>query len=64
MYAGFILLNTGIGITLHSVYSLIWAGLIIIIQYVGAIREERRLMGWSEKEYEDYGTRVNRDKGE
>jgi divalent metal cation (Fe/Co/Zn/Cd) transporter/protein-S-isoprenylcysteine O-methyltransferase Ste14 len=58
MYAGFILINMGIGIGLHSVYTLAWAAVATIIQFISASLEERKLFKWFGREFEEYAARV------
>jgi len=41
-------------IGLYSGYSLIWAGLVVLVQLLGAVREDRRLSRWFGPEYRDY----------
>jgi protein-S-isoprenylcysteine O-methyltransferase Ste14/Co/Zn/Cd efflux system component len=60
MYTGMILINMGIGIGLHSGYSLASAGLVTIVQLASASREERKLLGWFGREFRDYRDRVKR----
>jgi len=58
MYTAFILINMGIGIGLHSVYTLAWAGLVLLLQSVNAYLEERRLAKWFGAEFRDYAAEV------
>ncbi|MEJ2628630.1 MAG: cation transporter, partial [bacterium] len=60
MYAGLTLINLGIGIGLHSVYTLAWAGLAIMFRIVSALVEERKLMDWFGEEYKEYRNRVKK----
>lgn len=60
MYTGLILINLGIGIGLHSVYTLSWAGISMIIRIVSVFVEERKLKKWFGKEYQGYTKRVKR----
>jgi protein-S-isoprenylcysteine O-methyltransferase Ste14/Co/Zn/Cd efflux system component len=60
MYTGFILVNMGIGVGLHSVYTLAWAALATILQLVGAALEERKLEKWFGLEFREYEARVKR----
>jgi protein-S-isoprenylcysteine O-methyltransferase Ste14/Co/Zn/Cd efflux system component len=60
MYTGFILINMSIGIGLHSVYTLGWAAVATIIQFIGVFFEERKLLKWFGKEFTEYTSRVER----
>ncbi len=60
MYTGLILINMGIGIGLHSVYSLAWAAAVTTVQLTSAFLEERRLSDWFGREFRDYAGRVKR----
>jgi protein-S-isoprenylcysteine O-methyltransferase Ste14/DNA-binding PadR family transcriptional regulator len=60
MYAGLILIDLGIGIWLHSVYTLAWAGLSIIFRLVSARVEERKLAEWFGQEYKEYRKQVKK----
>jgi len=60
MYTGLILINLGIGIALHSVYTLAWAGIAMIMRIVNALLEERKLKKWFGNEYQEYSNRVKR----
>jgi protein-S-isoprenylcysteine O-methyltransferase Ste14 len=60
MYTGIILINMGIGIGLHSVYTLAWAGLVMILCLFRASQEERKLLGWFGKRFETYASEVKR----
>jgi len=60
MYTGLILINLGIGIGLHSIYTLAWAGIAMIIRVVNALLEEKKLTEWFGKEYKKYTHQVKR----
>jgi protein-S-isoprenylcysteine O-methyltransferase Ste14 len=60
MYAGLILINLGIGIGLHSVYTLAWAAVAIIFRLVSALVEEGKLMEWFGREYKNYKAQVKK----
>jgi len=60
MYAGMCLTSLGVGIGLHSMYVLAWAGISIIIRIFSAVYEERKLNAWFEKEYLKYKETVPR----
>lgn len=60
MYTGIILINMGIGIGLHSVYTLAWAGLAMILCLFSASLEERKLSEWFGKKFEAYAAEVKR----
>ncbi|MBN1273655.1 MAG: cation transporter [Candidatus Aminicenantes bacterium] len=60
MYAGILLINMGIGIGLHSVYTLAWAGMVLFIQYFSVRLEEKKLSQWFARDYEKYAAHVKR----
>lgn len=60
MYTGSILINMGIGIGLHSVYTLVWAAAAMIIKFISASLEERKLLKWFGREFEEYTASVKR----
>jgi len=60
MYAGMLLMSAGIGIGLHSVYTLAWAGISMLIRILNARYEEKQLAGWFSEEYIAYKERVKR----
>jgi protein-S-isoprenylcysteine O-methyltransferase Ste14 len=60
MYSGMILMQIGVGVGLHSVYSLAWATVATVIQVVATYFEEQRLNTWVGDEYSDYASKVTR----
>ena len=60
MYAGMILIGIGLGIGLHSMYSLAWAALVAIVRIINTIAEENKLKVWFAEEYNGYASRVKR----
>lgn len=54
MYAGFILFQFGLTLALSSLYMLVWAGVIVIIQAVNVVLEDRRLERQFPTEWEEY----------
>ncbi len=60
MNTGFILINMSIGIGLHSVYTLALAAVATIIKFISASLEERKLLKWFGREFEEYAARVKR----
>lgn len=60
LYAGIILTGLGIGIGLHSAYTLAWAGITIIIRLLSIRHEEKQLLSWFGGEYAEYRRAVKR----
>ena len=60
LYAGIVLTSVGIGIGLHSVYTLAWAGITIIIRLLAIRHEEKQLLAWFGGEYAEYRSAVKR----
>jgi len=60
LYTGLVWINLAMALAMYSIYPLVWAGLVLLIQTISIRREERKLSAWFPRAYPDYCRRVKR----